>query len=905
MISRETAELLRLIAGSFLVVDGAGDVVFANQSFCDLLIWKKNLLIDRSIMELVAEPPEKTRETLKLFFGSGDWLVGRLTLRKSDGSTLEFQCKGCVMQRPSPGQQPLVIIQFDEHIQFRALVQKIDELNAEIRRRRMVEEQLRQRSARLEQEEEALRESELFLSCVIDHIPNLLFVKDAENLRFVRFNKAGESLLGYTRDELIGKNDYDFFPKEQADSFVSKDRGIFDSGESLDIAEEPISTKALGLRYLHTKKIPIFSADGSPRYLLGISEDITERKREKDALRESEEKLRSLYELSPLGIALTDMNGRYVEFNESFRRICGYSAEELKTLDYWTLTPSKYEADEARQLESLAGTGRYGPYEKEYVRKDGSLIPLRFNGIVVTGRDGRMYIWSIVEDITESKRAEEELRAASLYSRSLIEASIDPLVTISAEGKITDVNLATEAITGRKRSELIGTDFADNFTEPDKARAGYRQVFAKGFVRDFPLTLRHVSGKETEVNYNASVYRNEKGDVAGVFAAARDITEHKRAEATRTRLAAIVEFSNDAIIGKTPDGIITSWNKSAERIYGYSAAEIIGKPITVLGPGRHAEIHGLLETIRKGGTVVNHETARVRKDGVWIHVALTLSPIRDSSGNISGISTIARDITERRQAETELRALKNELGQRVVERTRQLEAANKELEAFAYSVSHDLRTPLRAIDGFSRILLDEYTDKLDEEGRRLLNVVRDNTCRMGQLIDDMLKFSRTGRVELTLSLIDMEKLALDVFEELRPPDAGDSLQLEMEAIPPVMGDSAMMRQVFVNLLSNAIKFSHSRDIARIKVGGAIAGGEAVYYVTDNGVGFDSQYVDKLFGVFQRLHSVNEFEGTGIGLAIVKRIITRHGGRVWAEGEVGKGATIHFTLPVGDAPIYSN
>ncbi|WNV03271.1 PAS domain S-box protein [Candidatus Methylospira mobilis] len=897
MIARETAQLLRLITGPFLVVDGACEVVFANQSFCELLKWEKGRLIGRSFMELVAEPREKTRQTLKLFFGSGEWLVGRLSLHKGDGSRLEFPCKGCVMQRPSPGQQLLVIIQFDEPIQFQALVQKVEELNTEIRRRRLVEEQLRERSVKLEQEEDALRESEHFLSCVIDHIPNLLFVKDANDLCFVRFNKAGEALLGYTREELLGKNDYDFFPKAQADFFVAKDRAILDSAEPLDIPEEPISTRLLGLRYLHTKKIPIFAGDGSPRYLLGISEDITERKREKDALRENEEKLRSLYELSPLGIALTDMNGRYVEFNESFRRICGYSEEELKTLDYWTLTPRKYEADEARHLESLAGTGRYGPYEKEYVRKDGSLIPLRFNGILVTGRDGRMYIWSIVEDITESKRAEMELRAASLYSRSLIEASIDPLVTISPEGKITDVNLATEAITGRKRSELIDTDFADNFTEPDKARAGYRQVFARGFVRDFPLTLRHISGKETEVNYNASVYLNEEGEVAGVFAAARDITEHKRAEAARTQLAAIVEFSNDAIIGKTPDGIITSWNKGAERIYGYSADEVLGKSITLLGPERHAEIHGLLETIRKGGTVVNHETERVCKGGALIHVALTLSPIRDASGNISGISTIARDITERRQAETELRALKNELEQRVVERTRQLEAANKELEAFAYSVSHDLRTPLRAIDGFSRILLDEYPGKLDKEGRRLLNVVRDNTCRMGQLIDDMLKFSRTGRVELTLSLIDMERLAHEVFEELRPAGAGDRLQLEIEAIPPAMGDSAMMRQVFVNLLSNAIKFSHSRDIARIKVGGSIAGSEAVYYVMDNGVGFDNQYVDKLFGVFQRLHSVNEFEGTGIGLAIVKRIITRHGGRVWAEGEVGRGATVHFTLPV--------
>jgi signal transduction histidine kinase len=240
--------------------------------------------------------------------------------------------------------------------------------------------------------------------------------------------------------------------------------------------------------------------------------------------------------------------------------------------------------------------------------------------------------------------------------------------------------------------------------------------------------------------------------------------------------------------------------------------------------------------------------------------------------------------------------LNAELEQRVLQRTAQLEAANRELETFSYSVSHDLRTPLRAIDGFSRILLDDYAGKLDDEGKRLLNVVRNNTSRMGQLIDDILQFSRNSRLEMTFSEIDMEKLAHEVVEELQPAIAKGKLQLEIEPIPPATGDQAMMHQVFVNLLSNAIKFSRSREPAIIKVGGSIKDDEAVYFVRDNGAGFDMQYADKLFGVFQRLHSINEFEGTGIGLAIVQRIITRHGGRVWAEGKINEGATIYFALP---------
>jgi signal transduction histidine kinase len=252
-----------------------------------------------------------------------------------------------------------------------------------------------------------------------------------------------------------------------------------------------------------------------------------------------------------------------------------------------------------------------------------------------------------------------------------------------------------------------------------------------------------------------------------------------------------------------------------------------------------------------------------------------------------------QNLSEEKATVSQLNA---ELEQRVWQRTAQLEAANKELETFSYSVSHDLRTPLRAIDGFSSILLDDYADKLDEEGKRLLNVVRDNTSRMEQLIDDILQFSRSSRLEMTFSEIDMGKLAHEVVKELQPAVANSKLRVDIEPIPPATGDRAMMHQVFVNLLSNAIKFSSTRESAMIKVGGAIEGDEAVYYVKDNGAGFDMQYADKLFGVFQRLHAVNEFEGTGIGLAIVQRIITRHGGRVWAEGKVNEGATIYFALP---------
>ncbi len=263
--------------------------------------------------------------------------------------------------------------------------------------------------------------------------------------------------------------------------------------------------------------------------------------------------------------------------------------------------------------------------------------------------------------------------------------------------------------------------------------------------------------------------------------------------------------------------------------------------------------------------------------------------------------SISQAKEEAQQAEQEMRALKDGLEQRVSQRTAQLEAANKELEAFAYSVSHDLRAPLRAIDGFSGILREDYADKLDDEGRRLLGVVGSNAKRMEQLIDDILKFSRTGRTELSLVRVDMDKLARGAVEELCANDACKRAQIDIGALPPALGDSSMLRQVIVNLLGNAVKFSRNKDEPRIEIEGESQGDEVVYHVRDNGVGFDMRQADKLFGVFQRLHGGEEFEGTGIGLAIVKRIVSRHGGRVWAEGHPNEGAVFHFSLPRAEAP----
>jgi PAS domain S-box-containing protein len=503
-------------------------------------------------------------------------------------------------------------------------------------------------------------------------------------------------------------------------------------------------------------------------------------------------------------------------------------------------------------------------------------------------------------------RAEQALRSANAYNRSLLEASLDPLVTIGRDGRITDVNAATEKVTGCSRQDLVGNDFSDYFTEPEKARKGYQQVFQEGYVKDYPLEIRHKDGRINSVLYNASVYRDEKGEVSGVFAAARDITERKRMEdmlrESEERYRTVANFTYDWEYWRSPDGKLLYISPSCERITGYCAEEFLAKP-DLMDAIVHPDDHFLFEQhtflVQHSGTEqkVHEVDFRIlRRDGEIRWIAHACQIIRRSDGTSLGRRATNRDITERKQAEEEVRKLNVELEQRVRDRTVQLEATNKELEAFSYSVSHDLRAPLRAIDGFSRLMLEDYAEKLDDEGKRYLGVIRDNTHKMGQLIDDLLTLSRLGRKEINVSNIDMARLAKAVFNETKLDAPERKVKCTIKKLPDACGDQAMIRQVFANLLSNAIKFTKPTDVAIIEIGCSNGENENVYCVKDNGVGFDMQYADKLFGVFQRLHSSEEFEGTGVGLALVQRIIFRHGGRVWAEGKVNGGACFYFTLP---------
>ncbi|HET7018392.1 MAG TPA: PAS domain S-box protein [Streptosporangiaceae bacterium] len=369
-------------------------------------------------------------------------------------------------------------------------------------------------------------------------------------------------------------------------------------------------------------------------------------------------------------------------------------------------------------------------------------------------------------------------------------------------------------------------------------------------------------------------------------------------QATRVRsdkswLSAIVNSSDDAIVGKTPDGIVMSWNLAAARIYGYTAEEIIGRPMTTLCPSdRVGEVGPMLETIRRGGRVVHFETVRRRKDGTTFPASVTISPIYDESGELLGASSIARDITQQQ----ELRA-----AEELRRRAEDLDRANQNLETFTYSVSHDLRAPLRAMNGFSEALLDEYGELLGDVGQGYAERIQAAGDQMATLVDDLLRLSRILRAEMHFATVDLGAEAARITGELQR-GSDRSVRFVVEPGVQVRADHALIRTALQNLLDNAWKFTARRDNATIEFGTIPTGdGTVSCYVRDNGAGFDNGYADQLFQPFRRLHSAAEYPGTGVGLTSVRQIVERHGGRVWAEGAVDEGATFHFTLESGDSP----
>ncbi len=510
----------------------------------------------------------------------------------------------------------------------------------------------------------------------------------------------------------------------------------------------------------------------------------------------------------------------------------------------------------------------------------------------------------------ERKRAEAALRESEAHTRLIVDTALDAAITIDAEGRITSWNAQAEAIFGWPRQNAVGRLLSDTIIPPqygDAHRRGLKHFLATGegpvLNKRIEITALHQDGREFPVELAISPVKS--GETFTFSAFVRDITERKRADealrASERQLSLVYDNVSDIIFYLAVESDdrfrFVSINPAFLKATGLTESQVVGQLVQeVIPEPAHALVLGNYEEAIRDKKTVTWEEVSVYPTGTK-HGEVSVTPIFDANGHCTNLIGTVHDITERKQAEEEIRQLNAELEHRVLERTAQLEAANQELEAFSYSVSHDLRAPLRAVIGFAGAVLEDYAERLDAEGRRYLTIIHDSARNMGQLIDDLLMLSRLGRQQMTLSEIDMTALARSVAEELQRAMPERALQFVIPALPTARGDRALIHQVWVNLLSNAVKFTRFRDQAVIEVGGKAGASENVYVVRDNGVGFDNRYVDKLFGVFQRLHGADEFEGTGIGLSIVRRVIHRHGGQVCAEGQVERGAAFYFTLPV--------
>lgn len=371
------------------------------------------------------------------------------------------------------------------------------------------------------------------------------------------------------------------------------------------------------------------------------------------------------------------------------------------------------------------------------------------------------------------------------------------------------------------------------------------------------------------------------------------LSNSKTAELQKSehKFRSLVEQASDGIFISDASGKFTDVNSSACKLLGYTREELLTLAITDLLTEEELTRRPMqFDELRTGKPVISERRLK-RKDGAFVDTEISSRILPD--GDFQGI---VRDITERKKTAEALVQLNETLEHKVADRTRLLEQANNELEAFSYSVSHDLRAPLRAIHGYAKMLEDDSMDQLDQNGKRMLGIVQENARKMGLLIDDLLAFSKLGRKEVQKSTIDMTALTESVVAEMSR-NTQHHAEIRIGKLHPTMADSALLKQVMVNLLSNAVKYSSKVEKPVVEIESVITDGEIVYSVRDNGTGFDMHYAHKLFGVFQRLHTSAEFEGTGVGLAIVKRIISKHGGQVRAEGVPGKGATFYFSLPV--------
>lgn len=758
----------------------------------------------------------------------------------------------------------------------------------------------------------ALRESEARFRLMADASPILIWISNPDGHR-TYFNKGWLDFTGRTLEQETGIGWTGGVHPDDEGRYLSLQT------ESLD-RQEPFETEFRlrrfdgAYRWILDRAAPRFDEVGTLLGHVASCVDITDLKQAQDALRDNEERLSGIITSAMDAIITIDERQRITDFNNAAEAMFACSVDVALGQSIDRFLPQSFQALQARELKAFAKSAapserRKGAHGTVYGRRvDGEEFPVEASFSQLSTGAGKFYT-IILRDVTERLWQEQALRLSEARYRDLIQALPAAVYTCDERGRITLYNQAAVALWGREPE--MGKDLwcgswkiyrTDGQLLPlDECPMAVTLREGRP-IRGQEIVIERPDGTKRHVLPHPEPIRDNAGKIIGAVNMLVDITDSKRAGHALGQLAAIVASSEDAIISKDLHSVLTTWNGGAERLFGYTASEMIGQPIyRLIPPERHDEETTILTQIARGEPVSHYETVRVRKDGAALDVSLTVSPILDAHGTVVGASSIARDITEKKRAEEALQERDVALivsNEALVKQKAALAEANKELESFSYSVSHDLRAPLRTIDAFIRILEEDHSSQLDAEAQRCLRIVRQAAGRAGELIDDLLEFSRLGRLGMDFRSVAMANLAQETAEEQRMLHQKRAIELMIGDLPPCHGDWRLLKLVWTNLLSNAVKYTNTRDSAHVTVGWLPDDQQpdaVVYYVKDNGVGFDMKYVHKLFGVFQRLHLKEDFDGTGVGLAIVHRIIHRHGGRVWAEGKVDGGATFYFSL----------